>query len=95
MFVFFSLCLVNIHTKSSYFINTLQVIYSKTYKERIAIKKEKIKTGKQRTKEGTNLPKGRPKKDNKPKEGTTKQENTNTTASFRVFKALFESSLSY
>lgn len=90
---FFSLCLINIHTKSSYFINTLQVIYSKTDKERIAIKKEQIKAGKQRTKDGKNLPKGRPKKDNKPNKDTTKQEDKYTTASFRVFKELFESSL--
>jgi putative transposase len=90
---FFSLCLINIHTKSSYFINTLQVVYSKEDKERIAIKKEKVKAGKQRTKQGTNLPKGRPKKDTQPKESITKQEDKNSTASFRVFKGLFESSL--
>ena len=85
--------MINISTKSSYFINTLQVTYSETDKERIASKKEKVKAGKQRTKEGKNLPKGRPKKDNKPNEGTTKQEDKNLTASFRVFKTLLESSL--
>ena len=90
---FFALSLINIHTKSSYFINTLQVIYSKADRERIASKKEKIKQGKQRTKDGKNLPKGRPKKDTKPKESITKQENKNSTASFRVFKELFEGSL--
>jgi putative transposase len=71
---FFSLCLINIHTKSSYFINTLQIVYSEADKERIAIKKAKSKAGKQRTKEGANLPKGRPKKENKSNEVTTKQE---------------------
>jgi hypothetical protein len=54
-FCFFSLCLINIHTKSSYFINTLQVIYSKADRERIASRKEKTKECKQRTKEGANL----------------------------------------
>jgi DDE superfamily endonuclease len=86
---FFALCLINVHTKNSYLLNILQVIYCPEDKERIAIKKEKIKQGKQRTKDGKNLPKGRPKKDNKPKEGITKQEDKNSTASFRVFKELF------
>ncbi len=76
--------------KSSYFINTLQVIYNQTDKERIAIKKEKTKAGKQRIKvggtpHGKNLPKGRPQKDTQPKESITKQEYKNSTASFRVF----------
>ncbi len=39
------------------------------------------------------MPKGRSKKDNQGKKGVKKQENTNLTASFRVFKELFESSL--
>ncbi len=77
------------------------VIYSKedngaTICERIASKKEKAKAGKQRTKQGTNLPKGRPKKDTQSKESITKQEDKNLTASFRVFaecrpKTLFKS----
>jgi hypothetical protein len=45
------------------------------------------------TPHGENLPKGRPKKEHKLNEGTTKQEDTNPTASFRVFKELFEISL--
>jgi IS30 family transposase len=90
---FFPLRLVNIHTKSSCFINTLQIIYNQTDKARIAVKKEKTKAGKQRTKQGTNLPKGRPKKEHNPNEDRTKQEDKNSTASFRVFKALFEGSL--
>ena len=90
---FFALSLINIHTKSSYLLNILQVIYSPEDKERIAIKKEKIKEGKQRTKEGKNLPKGRPKKLAKNEKIVITQENENSTASFRVFKDLFISSL--
>jgi putative transposase len=90
---FFGLSLINIHTKSSYLLNILQVIYSPEDKVRIAIEKEKIKEGKQRTKEGKNLPKGRPKKGSKDKKSVIKQEVGNSTASFRVFKELFEGSL--
>jgi putative transposase len=95
---FFALSLINIHTKSSYLLNILQVIYSPEEKERIAAKKEKIKEGKQRTKEGKNLPKGRPKKLVKNEKIVITQENENSTgrhsaASFRVFKDLFISSL--
>ncbi len=87
---FFALSLINIHTKSSYLLNILQVVYSADDKSRIAAQKEKTKAGKQRTKEGKNLSKGRPKKENKV---NSQKETTNPTASFRVFKDLFESSL--
>ncbi len=90
---FFALSLINISTKSSYLLNILQVVYNEDDKKRIATKKEKIKAGKQRTKTGKNLPKGRPKKEIKDKKSITKQETENLTASFRVFKELFESSL--
>jgi putative transposase len=90
---FFALSLINIHTKKSYLINALQVVYSEEDKKRIASKKEQMKAGKQRTKAGTNLPKGRPKKENTTKTSEAKQETANATASFRVFKELFISSL--
>ena len=38
------------------------------------------------TPHGENLPEGRKKKEHKLKEGTTKQEDTNPTASFRIFR---------
>jgi putative transposase len=90
---FFALSLINITTKSSSLLNILQVVYSEDDKKRIARKKEKIEAGKIRTQEKRNLPKGRPKKENTAKQETTKQETASSTASFRVFKALFESSL--
>lgn len=90
---FFALSLINIHTKSSSLVNILQVVYSADDKSRIAAQKEKTKAGKQRTKDGKNLSKGRPKKENKDKKVDSQKKTTNLTASFRVFKDLFESSL--
>ena len=90
---FFALSLINIHTKNSYLLNILQVVYSTDDKKRIASQKEKTKAGKQRTKVGKNLPKGRPKKENKDKKVETQQKISNLTASFRVFKDLFINSL--
>jgi len=90
---FFALSLIKVSTKSSYLLHTLQVIYSKEDKKRIAEKKEKTKQGKQRTKDGQNLRKGRKTKEIKEiKE--TKEIKENLTASFRVFKELFTSSIS-
>ena len=86
--------MINISTKTSYLLHILQVIYSENDRTRIAEKKEKTKLGgtpqgKQRTKLGKNLPKGRKIKETK---GTKIKENL--TASFRVFKDFFTSSIS-
>jgi putative transposase len=89
---FFALSLINIRTKQSFLLNSLQVVYSQEDKQRIAAKKEKTKLGKIRTKEGKNLPKGRKTKETKETKAT-KETKENLTASFRVFKDLFTTTM--
>jgi hypothetical protein len=63
--------------------------YTDDDKQRIAEKKENTKQGRVRTKAGKNLPKGRKTKGAK----ATKATKENLTASFRVFKDLFTTTM--
>ena len=86
---FFALSLIDVSTGSSFLLHILQVFHTEADKNRIALKKAQVKAGKARTRAGKNLPKGRKPKTLKVK---TKAEE-NQTASFRVFKELFTSTL--
>lgn len=83
---FFGLSLIEINTGTSYMLNVKQVVYTEADQERIAQKKQKIKEGKIRAKNGKRLPAGR-------KPGTknqTKSEKENQSVSYRTFSEMWK-----
>ena len=87
---FFALSLIDVSTGSSFLLHILQVFHTEEDKKRIALKKAEVKAGKARTKLGKNLPKGRKSKTTKT---TPIKPKENLTASFRIFKELFTTTL--
>jgi putative transposase len=85
---FFGLSLIDVSKRCSYFLSVQQVIYSQEDKKRISQQKTNRKHAKARAASGKALPKGRKKgSKNKPRQ-------TNQTASFRTFKALWQETMS-
>jgi putative transposase len=85
---FFGLSLIEVNQRCSYFLSVKQVVYSQEDKKRITQQKANRKQAKARPASGQALAKGR-KKGSKNKAGQTNQ-----TASFRTFKALWQESRS-
>ncbi len=83
---FFALSLINVKTKTSYMIDSQQVVYTEEDKKRIEAQKQKTKEGNKRTKEGKNLKKGRTK-------GSCNKKCENHSVSFRTFKGMWLSAV--
>lgn len=84
---FFGLSLIEVSKRCSYFLSVKQVVYTPEDKKRISEQKTNRKQAKARAASGKALPKGR-KKGSKNKGGQTNQ-----TACFRTFKALWQESM--
>lgn len=84
---FFGLSLIDVSKRCSYFLSVQQVVYTQEDKKRITQQKTNRKQAKARAATGQALLKGR-KKGSKNKPGQTNQ-----TASFRTFKALWQHSM--